>query len=90
MSEPSSLYEIEDKIKVRVDKKGDKKYKYYLAKMPEMWVIKVARDLGVNPDKLRLKMCFNEIHGLMVVPIKPPKNKPRLVENTELVRRLEE
>ena len=82
------MYEIEDKVKTRVEKRNGKEYKYYLVKMPEIWIDKVARELGVSPEELRLKLCFNEISGLLVVPLKP-KNGPKPVTDPKLKAKLE-
>lgn len=86
----SSLYEVKDGVRVRVERKRDgKEYRYYLVKMPDVWIKKIARDLNIRPEELEVKMCFNEIGGLLVMPIKPKNIKPKPVENAELVERLE-
>lgn len=89
MNRLSALYEVKDNVRVRIERKRNgKEYKYYLVKLPEIWIDKVARELGVSPEDVKLKLCFNEINSLMIVPLKP-KNSPNPVTDPKVVAELE-
>ena len=70
-------------------KRNGKEYKYYLVKLPEIWIDKVARELGISPEDVKLKLCFNEINSLMIVPLKPKNLNPRPVTAPKVVAELE-